>query len=117
MIHEEKKVSKIVEELTVYFFALGADHIQSEICKEGKNVVISFHANYKRKYASALQHLDEYLNCPKNDGIEDVYWELAGSGDPGESSQLLLVGMMIDRAEIQVGEEEVTLKMYKEQLE
>lgn len=117
MIHEEKKIVKIVEELTVYFFALGADHIQSEINKTGKNVVISFRANYKPEYAHAVNNLDEYLNCPKNDGIEDVYWELAGSGDPGESSQLLLVGMMIDRAQIQVGEGEVVLTLYKEQLE
>ena len=117
MIHEEKKVAKIVEELTVYFFALGADHIQSGICKEGKHVVISFEANYKQDHDHDLQHLDEYLNCPKNDGIEDVYWELAGSGDPGESSQLLLVGMMIDRAEIKVGEKSVSLTLYKEQLE
>lgn len=117
MIHEEKKVAKIVEELTVYFFALGADHIQSEINKEGKNVVISFQANYAQEYAAELEYLDGYLNCPKNDGIEDVYWELAGSGDPGESSQLLLVGMMIDKADIQIEEGNVHLTLYKEQLE
>lgn len=117
MIHEEKKVVKIVEELTVYFFALGADHMQSEIRKDGKHVVISFRSNYRPEYAHALKHLDEYLNCPKNDGIEDVYWELAGCGDPGESSELLLVGMMIDKAQIEVSETEVSLTLYKEQLE
>lgn len=38
---------------------------------------------------------------------------MAGSGDPGEDSQLLLVGMMIDKAEIAVEEEEVSLILYK----
>jgi len=46
--------------------------------------------------------------------MEDVYWELAGSGDPGESSQLLLVGMMIDKADINIGEDKVSLVLYKE---
>lgn len=36
MVHEKKKVVKIVEELTLYFFALGADRIQSGIEKKGK---------------------------------------------------------------------------------
>ena len=46
MVHEKKKVVKIVEELTLYFFALGADRIQSGIEKKGKSVVITFRANY-----------------------------------------------------------------------
>ena len=102
MVHEEKKVAKIVEELTVYFFALGADTVESKIHRDGKGAVISFLADYKPEYAGRLKKLDQFLNGPKNDGIEDVYWELAGSGDPGETSQLLLVGMMIDRASIRM---------------
>ena len=45
--------------------------------------------------------------------MEDIYWELAGSGDPGETSQLLLLGMMIKKAEIEIDEKEVRLKLYK----
>ena len=41
-------------------------------------------------------------------------WELAGSGDPGETSQLLLVGMMIDRASIRMEEGYVIMELYKE---
>ena len=37
MVHEKKKVVKIVEELTLYFFALGADRIQSGIEKKGRS--------------------------------------------------------------------------------
>ncbi len=117
MIHEEKKTAKIIEELTLFFFALGADKIQSGIEKSGKDVTITFQANYHPDYAYKLEQMGEYLNCPKNDGVEDVYWELAGSGEPGETSQLLLVGMMIDKAQIKMGEGEVYLKLYKEQLE
>lgn len=113
MVHEEKKVAKIVEELTVYFFALGADTIESKIHRKGKQVIISFLANYRPEYGEQLHKLDEYLNGPKNDGIEDVYWELAGSGDPGETSQLLLVGMMIDKANIRLEDGYVLMELYK----
>ena len=117
MIHEEKKTAKIVEELTLFFFALGADKIQSGIEKKGKDVIITFRANYHPDYAYKLEQMENYLNCPKNDGREDVYWELAGSGEPGETSQMLLVGMMIDKAQIKMEDGEVYLRLCKEQLE
>ena len=60
-----------------------------------------------------MDYLDEFLNKEKNDGLEDIYWELAGSGDPGETSQLLLIGMMIDKAEIKITDTRVELKLYK----
>ena len=117
MVHEKKKVVKIVEELTLYFFALGADRIQSGIEKKGKSVVITFRANYHPDYADQLTQLEKYLNCQKIDGMEDVYWVLGGSGEPGETSQLLLVGMMIDQAKIRLEEGEVYLELFKELLE
>lgn len=114
MNHGEKKIAKIIEELTMYFFTIGADRIQSGIEISGKQVTIHFRANYSEECRNRLHNLEEYFNEPKNEGIEDFYWELAGSGDPGETSQLLLVGMMIDRADVEIGDKEVSLKLYKE---
>jgi len=114
MTHGEKKIGKIIEELTMYFFAVGSDRIHSGIEKNGNQVKVTFQANYDKEYQKRLHSLEKYLNEPKNEGMEDFYWELAGSGDPGEASQLLLIGMMIDKAEIMIGEEEVSLVLYKE---
>lgn len=113
MTHEEKKTAKIVEELTMFFFALGASQIHSQIEKKDTKAVITFEADYDPVYTDKLEHLDQFLNGQKNHGMEDIYWELAGSGDPGESSQLLLIGMMTERAEISIKEEKVRLKLYK----
>lgn len=114
MRHEEKKIAKIVEEMTVYFFAVGADRITSDIKRESNQIIITIEANYQPQYKEKLDCLEEYLNEPKNVGVEDIYWELAGSGEPGESSQLLLVGMMLDKADIIMGEDFVKLTLYKE---
>lgn len=116
MVHEEKKVGKIIEELTMFFFAIGADKIQSGIEKSDKQVVVDFKANYDPAYADRVERLNQFLNEEKNEGMEDIYWELAGSGDPGETSQLLLVGMMVDKADVCVRETEVELRLYKEML-
>lgn len=116
MVHEEKKVGKIIEELTMFFFAIGADRIQTGIEKSDKQVVIEFKANFNPAYADRVERLNQFLNEEKNEGMEDIYWELAGSGDPGETSQLLLVGMMIDKADVCVRETEVELRLYKEML-
>lgn len=113
MLHEERKISKIVEELTVYFLAVGADDIKSEIEIEDSQAVIRFRANYHPEQEEKLENVEKYLKDQKNDGVEDIYWELAGSGDPGESSQLLLVGMMVDGADIQMRDGFVELILYK----
>lgn len=116
MVHEEKKVGKIIEELTMFFFAIGADKIQTGIEKSDKQVIIEFKANFNPAYADRVERLNQFLNEEKNEGMEDIYWELAGSGDPGETSQLLLVGMMIEKADVCVRETEVELRLYKEML-
>ena len=91
MLHEERKLSKIVEELTVFFLALGADRIESGIEIADGQAVIRFRANYRPECEGRLECIEKYLNGEKNNGMEDIYWGLAGTGNPGESSQLLLV--------------------------
>ena len=113
MIHEEKKVAKIIEELTMFFFTVGSDEIETRIKRNNHSDVIWMSANYNPEYREELDYLNEFLNEEKNAGLEDIYWELAGSGDPGESSQLLLLGMMIDKAEIKITDTRVEVKLYK----
>ena len=60
--------------------------------------------------------MEKYFNEPKNAGMEDIYWELMGSGEPGETSQLLLVGMLVDKADVTVNGDHVKVVMYKKDL-
>lgn len=113
MTHRRKKIAKILEELTIYFFAVGADSMKSEIKMGEKEAIIDFQANFLPDFRRQVLKIEQYFNEQKNEGLEDFYWELAGSGDPGETSQLLLVGMMIDRAEVAIGETDISMKLYK----
>lgn len=112
MKHEEKKAAKIIEELTMYFFSLGANTISSKIEKQEGNMRITFRADYLPEYEEDIDYLEECLgNEQRNAGMEDVYWELIGSGDPGESSQLLLLAMLVDKYEIRKFGNEVELQL------
>ena len=114
MVHEEKKLAKIIEELAMYFFSIGADTISSKIEKKEDKVKITFRSNYLPEYEEDIQYLEECLsNEQRNQGMGDVYWELIGSGDPGESSQLLLLAMLVDSYEIHKFENEIELHLYK----
>ena len=113
MVHERRKVTKIVEELTIFFFSVGATKMNSGIEYDGQSAIITFDSNFEPENKEKVEELEKYFNEPKNAGMEDIYWELAGSGDPGESSQLLLLGMMIDKAEIKITDTRVEVKLYK----
>ena len=101
MTHEEKKTAKIVEELTMFFFALEASYIDTRIERKKQHVTIRLEADFHPSFAEKLAHLDHYLNGQKNDGM-------------GDSSQLLLVGMMIDRADIELGADRVKLTLHRQ---
>lgn len=113
MSHNEKKLANIIEELTMFFFSVGAKDIRSVIHVKDQAAEIEFTADYQPEYSDKLDSLVKYFNEPKNEALEDFYWELTGTGDPGESSQLLMVGMMIDKADVEIGENQVRLTLYK----
>ena len=57
MFDEQRKTAKIVAELTMFFLSAGADDITSSIKKDGKQGVITFHANYNPEEADKLKEL------------------------------------------------------------
>ena len=117
MIHERRKVTKIVEELTIFFFSMGGTKMNSGIEYDGISATITFSSNFLPENREKVEEFEKYFNEPKNDGMEDIYWELAGSGDPGEPGQLLLLGMMVDRAEVTISEGFAEMTLYKELIE
>lgn len=112
-MYEKHKLTKIVEELTMFFFGIGGNDITSRIKEADDTAFITFTSNYDLALAHKLDTMEDFLNRGKNDCIEDVYWELAGSGEPGETSQLLLIGMMVDKATVRVNDGYVTIELEK----
>ena len=114
MLEEQRKIVRITAELTMFFLEVGAGNISSHVEIEGSVGKINFRADYRPGCEEKLREMENCLSEQRNDGIEDIYWELAGSGNHGQTSQLMLVGMMVDRAEVRVQDGFVDLTLYKE---
>ena len=113
MLQEQRKVAKIIAELTLFFLSLGADEVSSSVKRRGNEGVITLRSDYRRGCEEKIQNMFKCLNQQRNNGIEDIYWELAGSGASGDTSQLMLVGMMIDKAEMEQEDGFVKLTLHK----
>ncbi|MBR5337183.1 MAG: hypothetical protein IK152_04305 [Lachnospiraceae bacterium] len=109
MDNEERKVGKIIEELTVFFLNSGAQNIETEIKREGRFITLLFKSDFASLYEQDVRKFEEYMNEPRNHGMEAMYWELAGSGDTTDSSQLLLIAMMSGDHEIKVEDHHIEL--------
>ncbi len=114
MFEEQRKLVRIIAELTMFFLEIGAEHISSNVEKEGTRGKLTFRADYRPGCEDKLKEMQKSLSEQRNDGIEDIYWELAGSGNHGQTTQLMLVGMMIDRAEVDIQDGYVELTLHKE---
>ncbi|SKC84852.1 hypothetical protein [Maledivibacter halophilus] len=114
MKHVKKRIAKIVDELTTYFFSMGATDININLKDEKEFYKISLKCNYKYKGKEKIDKLIKSLKCEKQEGMEEYFWELAGDSDV--DTELTLVGMMTDEAEIDYNgnEIEVTLIKYKD---
>ena len=61
LYNEEKKVAKIIEELTMFFFTVGADEIETKIQRQHHVDIIWISSNYNPEYKDELSYLEEYL--------------------------------------------------------
>ncbi|SHJ53333.1 hypothetical protein [Paramaledivibacter caminithermalis] len=113
MKHGKKRIAKIVDELVTYFFSIGATDIDINLKEEKEYYQISVKCNYSCKDQGKIDKLIKYLKCAKQEEMEEYFWELAGDSDV--DTELTLVGMMTDEAEISCNDNtiEVNLIRYK----
>ena len=67
MLEEQRKLVRIIAELTMYFLGIGAEHISSSIERAGTKGKIVFHADYRPGCEEKLRELDK-LREQRNDG-------------------------------------------------
>jgi hypothetical protein len=109
MKHNKKRISKIVDELITYFFSMGATDMNIQEKKDYYKITLN--TNYIAKDQAKIEKLIKSLKCDKQEEMEEYYWELAGDCDV--DTELTLVGMMIDKAEINIHEESIQLILYR----
>lgn len=110
-----KRICKIANELTNFFFNVGSDAVEITIKQCGNGYELLLHSGYAPQYCKEVHDLNRFLaRQEKNEGLEEIYWELAGISTLGQDSELHLIGQMIDRAEIHITGQDVSLTLFKQ---
>ncbi len=111
MKHKKQRISKMVDELINFFFAIGATSINVDVQDEPERFVLTLKCNYVEKHKEKINKLIHHLECPKQEEMEEYYWELAGDCDV--DTELTLIGMMTDDVEIDINENTIELVLYR----
>ena len=102
MKHNKKKISRMIDELVTFFFGVGGKQMQISLEETSASYIIDFKSDFAPDQKAQLEHLDRIFSSARTDELEENYWELAGLGDMCEDSELYMLGMMTDEAEIQI---------------
>ena len=113
MHHTKKKIARIVDELITFFYAAGGSDFDIKIREDDEQHAIFFRSNYDKAHMPQVEKLCRYLNQGRSPSIEESYWGLAGGGDLEAESEMLLIGAMIDHADIKVQDDKITFYLYR----
>jgi len=111
MKHQRKRVCKIVDELMTYLYAKGANDITINVKEDEYQFRMSFKSNFTEFSQGDIDRLVQRLNLQRQVAMEEYFWELTGDNDV--DTELELVGMMTDKAEVTLGKNTIEIILYR----
>lgn len=108
---ESKKISRILDELSTYFLSKDPKRLSISVDNLDDSFKISFEA-YDVEYSEdEINDMLTLLNEPRQPEVEAYYWSLVG--DSSDDSELSLIGMMIDTADIRFEDSNLFIDLYR----
>ncbi len=102
--HVDHRIVKIVDEILCFFYSLKATDIKMNMEIKENSTELSFWATIKEPIVKKrLDKVNKLLSSPRAHELEEYYWGLTGN-DMTPSTELSLVGMMIDEYVIEYEE-------------
>ena len=109
-----RKMTKVIDELIVFFFSVGSDGVRMDLRKLEDGYELSLKSRYDPAESKKVNDLDRFLNqAEKNEGLEEFFWQLAGVSGLGQDSELHLIGQMVDCRRLEIGADTVELTLFK----
>lgn len=115
MQNEHEVIMGVINELLSSSLGFGANKVTIDYEDLGAEIKVEVRDNGKGLGAQELKRVLELLNQPRRTEIEDYYGHLAGEWMAG--SGMNLVGMMVDRAEVESGPGGTCIKVYRKKNE
>lgn len=91
------KSIKMLGELVAYYYGLGITSLDIDV-QNKYSIRIKISGEINNLPSSQLEYINKSLSVPRQHEVEECYWEL--NGDFHSSSELTLLGMMIDNFEV-----------------
>ncbi|MGL5256048.1 MAG: hypothetical protein ACRC76_03330 [Proteocatella sp.] len=113
--HVDHRMVKIVDEILCFFYSLKATNIKMDMQIKECSTELSFWAKIKEPIIQRrLDKIKKLLSSPRAHELEEYYWGLTGN-DMTPSTELSLVGMMIDEyvIEYEEGSEDFFIKLVR----
>jgi len=109
--HEIKKVSKILDELITFCFLHGTNNMDISLENTKEHFKIKLVSDNIDCSDARVQKLNDLLNEPRHQEMEEHYWELTGESD--HDTELCLVGMMVDKAIVEFNGSSLSIVLYR----
>lgn len=97
MTNERMKTIKVVDELIAYFFSHKVNELSIDVHYGREQVKIMLQGKCPER-PDDLSQLDEVLNAPRQEELEDYYWSLLGESIT--QHELNLLGSLVDSGDV-----------------
>lgn len=107
-----EKSIRIVSELMLYCHGLGCTNCHIDFDLQPQTAYYEIRAPLADVDPAELERARCYLNQKRDPTMEQTYWMLQGQS--GDQDQLMLVGMMVDQAEVEWENGELYIRLVRQ---
>lgn len=108
-----QKMSRIIDEIGAALFACGATELSFRLKKEPEGLRLLVQGDYDAACRVKMERLAKLLQPEIRDpALAETFWELAGADLAHDTSELALVGQILDDARVTLGEQSVELELF-----
>ena len=101
-----QKMSRVIDEIGAALFACGATEVSLRLKKEPEGLRLLVQGDYLPVNRPKLERLGKLLQPEIRDpALAETFWELAGADLADDTSELALVGQILDDARVVLGEQ------------
>ena len=108
-----QKMSRVIDEIGAALFACGATEVSLRLKKEPEGLRLLVQGDYLPANRPKLERLGK-LHQPeiRDPALAETFWELAGADLAHDTSELALVGQILDDARVTLGDTQVEMELF-----
>mgnify|MGYP003301762978 FL=1 len=108
-----QKMSRVIDEIGAALFSCGATEVSLRLKKEPEGLRLLVQGDYLPVNRPKLERLGKLLQPEIRDpALAETFWELAGADLAHDTSELALVGQILDDARVTLGDTQVEMELF-----